>query len=254
MKRIVPKYAALLAASVCSGLLVPRADSATLSGSVQSSVYEWVDYLLGPGVSCSDSTTDPGPSVSAYLDCYSSYGATAEAWLNGTGNDVYGEFDYGAANSDDVYSYPHHDMYAEVYIHFMASGFFYITAPSSTVDLAFQTVECPSDCSMTVNGVPAPDPTAVLNVPSYTQVPYSLEFSDLLWNQLAPESTWAASWASFDLRAVTVKDHVSGATLDNAQISFSATAVPETGSAVLCCLGLALIALSHRKSRRECPR
>lgn len=253
MKSLLAKYAALLAASVCGVLLAPRADSATLSGSVQSSVFELPSSgILGPGDSCSDSQSVAGPSVSILLSCYSAYGfASAGAWVNGEGTDVYGQFQFGLGNTDDVDNDPHHDMNASVSIDLAANGFFSIDAPSPTVDIAFDAVD--PLFLLTVNGASV-NPSTVESLPTFTPIPYSLDLGFNARNTLAPESTYLGVIVSYDLRDITVWDHASGMPLPNAQISFSATAVPEPGSAVSCCLGIALIALSYRRNRSACRR
>ena len=232
MRRLLAESTTLFAAILCGSLLIPSAGSATLSGSVQTEVRLPPDFTPD---TCSNSQSVSGPSVSLGLECVN---GVAAALMGGQATDVSGQVSFL------LFAEP--DQFAEVSVEAIASGFFFIAVPSSAVDIRFNAIDC-SFCSldMTANGVVG-DPTGFENLPAYAPIPYALDMSASASNFLVTID----DSLSYDLRSVTVRDHASGETLENARILFSATPVPEPGAAGLCCIGLALIALGYRSRAR----
>lgn len=259
MKGLLPKRAGLLAFFVCGAFLLPRADSATLSVSVSTSVQEvFIDHL-GEIDQCSDSQIFDGSSLAPSVTCSSILHTShsSGAGFIGELTDVHGQAEYwvGAVGSDPGCCgdpYPYEDPEAELHFSFTAGGFLYIAAASPAVDIAFAALDgfnAPM-YGLTVNGI-ASDAYTFQGIPTHTPIPYLLETSDFLFNIYAPDSIFSDHEISYDLRSVTIRDHASGEILPGAEITFSAVPIPEPGAAVLCGIGIAMIAASKRVGRKR---
>ncbi len=264
MKGLLPKHAGLLAFFVCGASLLPRADSATLSISVSSSVQTIGEYgpYEGEIDQCSISRWFDGPSLSPSVACYSMLGhSSSAAEFVGELTDVYGQAEYwvGAYGSDPGccgHPYPYEDPLAELAFDFIAGGSLYITAPSPAVDITFAALNGSllPGYWLSVNGIWS-DSNTFQGIPTHTPIPYFLEVFDFMWNVRAPDSFWWDPQFSYDLRSVSIRDHASGEILAGAEITFGAAPVPEPGAAVLCAMGITLIAASkcvgNKRTRRR---
>jgi PEP-CTERM motif len=234
----------VLTAFLCMVSLTPSY-SATLDGSASISAI------------CDIGRTVTGRSVDLSLGCSGLddvTGVYGELSILASANDVYGNGEFRLIvdipfTEDRIFVHSYLSLQAQ------ANGLLSIVAPSPTVDLKF-----PGSCE----GVAEFPPTCVLslnidgsshefeggefgwinNIPTNRPMPYTLyaatgSFVDCCdW-----ESKDHMGGFSYDLRDPTIRDHETGAILENAKLRI----VPEPTTAALIGLGLIAAASVHRR-------